>query len=269
MEASLSKHQQKAGTGVEKLARAGYATKGAVYCILGVISVQAAFSGGSATGSQGAVKTIGQQPFGQVLLVLTAVGLAGYALWQFVRAAIDPENKGSDKEGIAKRVGYAFSGLSHSALCVLAVQMVTGSSSGGSKRTYLGELMAQTGGQVAVGALGLFVIAAGVHQLIKAKTTEFKKELKFGQMSSEVRKLAITSGRIGLAARGVVFPIMGVYLIKAALSSDPSEAKGVGGALQEISSSTFGTTMLAVVAAGLVAYGVYQFVLAKYRRISV
>jgi hypothetical protein len=262
---------QSAGDGVEALARAGYAAKGFVYIVLGVLSLQAAISGGSTTGGQGAVYAIADQPFGSVLLVLLAIGLAGYAVWRGVQAVLDPEHKGDDAKGFTKRVGYAFSGLSHAALCVMAVQLVTGGGGGGgggqSRTSYLADVMENSVGQVVVGLLGVFVIAAGIHQLYKAKTTKFRQELETGSMSASTERLATVTGRVGLAARGVVFPIMGIYLIKAALTADASQAKGVGGALAAISSSPFGTAMLAVVAAGLVAYGVYQLMAARYRKI--
>lgn len=258
-----------AGEGVEKLARAGYAAKGAVYMTLGVLAVQAAVgSGGKVTGGEGAVQQIGSQPFGAVLLVLTAIGLAGYALWRGVEAVLDPEHKGSDAKGLTKRFGYALSGLSHAVLCVMAIQMVTGSGgSGETKKTLLADMMSNTFGQVVVGLLGVFVIGVAIHQFVKAKTTEFAREMKTGEMSASMRKAAILTGRIGLAARGVVFSVMGYFLVKAAMNADAYQAKGLGGALQEIGSSTFGTILLAVVAAGLVAYGAYQVVLARYRRI--
>ena len=255
---------------MEKLARAGFATKGLVYITLGILSVQAALGDGAPQGGQGAVRHLGAQPFGAVLLVVIAIGLVGYAPWRFIQAGFDPEGKGSDAKGVARRVGYALSGVSHSALAVVAAQMVLGGSDGGSsKRTYLAELMSHTGGQVVVALLGAFVIVAGLHQLYKAKTTEFLKELKTGSMSQKAREAAVWSGRLGLAARGIVFPIVGFYLIRTAITRNPSEAKGIAGALGEIGSSSFGTIMLFIVASGLVAYGVYQVVLSRYRRIDI
>lgn len=254
--------------GMETLARAGYATKGAVYVLLGVLAVQAAFGSGAAQGGKGAIQQIGSQPFGAFLLIATAAGLAGYALWRGVQATVDPEHAGADAKGLGKRVGYALSGLSHTALAVMAVQLVTsGGDGGGNRKTFLADMMSNTFGQVAVGLLGVFVVGAGIHQLYKAKTTKFAREMKTGEMSQTIRKAAIWSGRFGLAARGVVFPIIGVYLVKAALNANAYQAKGVGGALREIGSNPFGTIMLAIVAAGLVAYGVYQIVLARYRKI--
>lgn len=248
-------------------ARAGYATKGALYCVLGALSVHAAFSGAAATGSEGAVGTIAQQPLGTLLLILVAIGLAGYAAWRFVQAAIDPEHEGTGAKAVATRIGYAASGVVHTALTVAVVQMIVGASSGGSKQTLLAVVMESPLGQLAVALAGLCFIGAGVVQLVRAKTRAFSEELEVGKMSRRVRKLASASGRVGLAARGIVFSIMGAYLVKAGLQANPNEVRGVGGALQEIAAQTFGSVSLAVVAAGLFLYGIFQFVQARYRRI--
>lgn len=176
-------------------------------------------------------------------------------------------NTKGGKKGTIKRIGFACSGASHIALAVVPFQMLTRTAGGDAKQTYLGELMSQPGGQFVVGALGAALIAVGLVQLIKAKTTEFRKELMLQQMSQRARTIAIASGRIGLAARGVVFPLMGFFLMRAAITQNPAEAKGLGGALQELAAGALGTTMLAVVATGLFFYGIYQFVQARYRRI--
>ncbi|HEV2129901.1 MAG TPA: DUF1206 domain-containing protein, partial [Longimicrobiaceae bacterium] len=116
---------------VEGLARLGYAAKGVVYLIVGGLAAQAALgSGGQTTGSEGALSTILRQPLGQVLLGAVAVGLAGYALWRFVQAALDPEHRGTDAKGIAIRLGYAISGVIHAGLAIEAARMVLGNGGG-------------------------------------------------------------------------------------------------------------------------------------------
>jgi len=250
---------------IERLARVGYATKGVVYAMIGVLALMAAFgSGGSVGGSQNAVQEIGSQPFGQVLLVVTAIGLFGYALWRFIQAGFDPEDSSA-----IKRIGYVASGAAHTMLGVTAIQMVTGGGGGGSsKKTWLAKLMAvDTVGPILVGILGAFVLGYALYQVKKGWTEKFKKKLKTSNMSQGERKGATLSGRIGLVARGVVFAIVGGYVIKAAVAQDASSAKSVGGALSEIASQSYGVFLLAIVAIGLVAYAVLQFVMAKYRQI--
>ena len=257
-------------SGMHWLARTGYATKGFLYFLLGALSVQAAVGVGAPKGSKETIEELGQQPFGTVMLTLTAIGLGAYALWRAVQAALDPENVGNDAKGIAKRIGYGASAAAHVSLCVATVQLAIGAGGegGGDKKvSYVAEMMTSTVGQVVVGVIGLVLIGFGLQQLKKAKTTEFSKTLDLSDMGARGRKVAIWTGRLGLAARGVVFPIMGVFLVRAALTTDASKVRGVQGALREVSQSTFGDAMLLVVAIGLAAYGIFQLVQARYRRI--
>ena len=255
---------------LEPAARAGYVAKGIIYALIGGLAIaQVVESAGSIGGGRNAVQTIGQQPFGQILLVIIGVGLFAYALWRAVQAIFDPEDAQSDTGGTLKRIGYGASGAVHAMLGVAAFQMALGSGGGGSsKKTYLAELLAiDTIGPVLVIGLGLFVIGFAVYQLYKAATLKFQEELKTGAMSRSLRKWVPKLGRFALASRGVVFAIVGVFLVKAGLDSNPGEFEGVGGALREIGSESFGSILLVLVATGLAAYGAFQVVMARYRKI--
>lgn len=260
---------------IERGARIGYAAKGVVYTIIGVLALQAAFgTGGETTGSQGAIYEIAEAPFGQVLLILIAVGLLGYAAWRLVQAAVDPEHKGDDAKGVAKRVGYVVSGLSYGLLAFTAASIVFGwgsggSGGGGSQQEWTAKLLAQPFGQWLVGLVGLIVIGVGLYQFKKAYTASFMKKYKTGAMSATERTWAERVGRFGLAARGVIFAMIGSFLIQAAVQAQPSETRGLSGALQTLAEQPYGPWLLAIVAAGLVAYGVYCFVSARYRHIHV
>lgn len=118
---------QQAPSWVEKLARLGYAAKGVVYLLIGGLALMTVFQeGGSVGGGKNALASIAGGTFGQILLIVTAVGLAGYALWRFIQAGLDPENEGADGKGIAKRIGYVGSGLGHGALAVAAFRSEPG-----------------------------------------------------------------------------------------------------------------------------------------------
>jgi hypothetical protein len=258
---------------VERLARLGYAAKGVVYLIIGGIAARAAFgSGERVEGSQGALRTILEQPFGRALLGLTALGLAGYALWRFVQAALDPEHKGTDAGGAAKRAGYAISGVIHVGLALAAVRMVMGGGGGqgggDSADHWTAVLMRQPAGRWLVAAVGLGIMAYGAYALYRAYAVKLDRQLDLSRMGPEARTWAVRAGRAGIAARGVVFLVMGFFLLRAALQFDPSEARGLDGALQTLQQASYGPWILALVALGLAAYGVYQLVEARYRRIQ-
>ncbi len=258
------------GDWIEAAARIGYIAKGAVYTIIGVLAVQAALgSGGAITGSRGAIKSIADEPFGEVLLVLTAVGLLGYAVWRFIEAALDPRNEGKDTKGVVKRVGYVISGALYLGLAFLAASIVFfGSGSGGggaSKEEWTARVLAQPFGQWLVGIAGVVTIGVGLYRFYKAYKASFMRKYDTGKMSAAQRRWIERAGRFGIAARAVVFCIIGVFLIVAALQSDASETRGLSGALQTLSEQPYGPYLLAVVAAGLIAYGVYCFSNARYR----
>ena len=262
---------------VERLARFGYAAKGAVYIVVGLLAAMAAFgAGGKTTDTRGALATIVTQPFGRVLLGAVAVGLVGYALWRFVQAGVDAEHKGSDAKGSAIRIGYAISGLVHAGLAFTAMQLALGSESGSSRRgsgdsasqDWTARLMDQPFGPWLVALLGAVIIGIGLSQLYKAYTAKFREKLKLSEMSNTEQTWATRSGRLGFAARGVVFGVIGTFLILAALRSDPSQSRGLGGALRALEQQSFGSLIMGMVAIGLVAYGVFMFVAARYRRIA-
>lgn len=257
---------------VERLARFGYAAKGVVYGIVGLLAAQAAFGpGGKTTDTQGALQTIVNQPFGKVLLGAVAIGLLGYVLWRFVQAIKDPEHKGTDAKGLAQRLGFAINGLIYASLAFSAVRIVLGSGSGSnsnSTQDWTARLLAQPFGQWLVGTIGAFVIGLGFYQFYQAYSTKFRKELNLTQLSDTGQKWVIGISRFGLAARGIVFCIIGFFLIQAARQSDPSEVRGLGEALQVLAQQPYGPWLLGIVAVGLVAYGIYMVIQARYRRID-
>lgn len=253
-----------------KLARFGHVAKGGVYMLIGVLALMAAFGGGGQlTGGEGAVGYIEHLPGGQFILALAGIGLIGYALWRFIEAWKDPDHEGSDAKGMAKRVGFAASGLVNGALAITALQLAfSGRSSGGGTQTWAAELLAVPFGQFLLGAIGVAVIVAGLSQFQIAKTESFKRVLKMNEMSPTERTWTTRLAKIGLCARGIVFPIIGYGLLRAAMSGSSGQAQGFGGALHEIASEPYGQILLIVVAAGLVAYGIYMFAVAKYRRLA-
>ncbi len=254
---------------LDTFARIGYVAKGVVYTIVGVLAVQAAFgSGGQTTGSRGALHEIASQSFGQILLVLTGIGLLGYAIWRLVAAALDPSNEGTDAKGLVKRTGYAVSGLINGALAVLALRIAFGSGGGGgggSRQTMTAKLMSQPFGLWLVGIVGAIIIGVGLYHFYKAYKAKFMEKYAAGEMSATERTWARRIGRVGLSARAVVFCMIGTFFIQAALQADPSEAGGLDKALQELQQQPYGPWLLGLVAIGLVCYGVYCFSYARYR----
>jgi hypothetical protein len=262
-----------ASPAIVALARAGYAAKGVTYGLVGALALLAAFgSRGTTTGSKGALATLLDEPFGQVILAVISVGLAGYALWCFVRTIIDPEDDGNDAKGIGKRAFQFAKGVVHVMLVLAVVGMIRGTGGGSDDdrgiERWTTKLMSFPLGIWLVGMVGAGVIAYGVRQLYRAWTVDLDDQLSLGRMGAPAHRWALRVSRFGMAARGVVFGVIGVLLISAALKANPNEATGVGGALRALQQQPDGSALLALVALGLIAYGVYELIRARYRRIE-
>ncbi len=259
------------------LARLGYAAKGVVYLIIGWLAVQLAIgTGGKTTDQRGALQTIYEQPFGKFLLAIVTIGLIGFAIWCFLQAWFDTEGKGSDIKGILGRLGYAVTGVSYAILAFGAFQLVTrtGTSSTtksttASTQDVTAQLLNHSWGVAAVVILGLIVIGVACYMFAKAYTAKFQRRLLLTELSAQLRRGVVFLGRFGYAALGVVFSIIGIFLIVAAVQHNPHEAKGLDTALRTLAQQPFGPLVLGIVALGLVAYGVYSFVEARYRRVGV
>ena len=260
---------------IERLARFGYAAKGVVYVLIGSLAAYGAFkgTGDSATDSRGALTQVVHQPYGRTMLGVVAAGLAAYALWRVVQALRDTEDKGTSWKGLSIRTGYACIGVVYLGLSYSAVQLILGHGAGkGSDETTKGwtafALMFPLG-QLFVGLVGLGVIGFGLWQCYKAFTAKFRRKWKRHEMSEQARSLATRAGQVGLVARGIVFGIIGLFLIQAAWWARAEEARGLSGALRALEQQPYGPYVLGAVALGLVAYGLYMFVEARYRRMII
>jgi hypothetical protein len=268
-EAEISGEKVTRSRGFEWLARSGFVARGLIYGIIGVLAIKVALgTGGRTTNQEGALKTIAHQPFGKVLLILVAVGLAGYALWRLLHALLGhgPENSDSSFD----RVAALGSGIVYAVLCAIAVEILLGSgSSGGSgnaSNTTAG-VFGWPGGTYLVGIAGAIMIGIGLYQGYRGLSKDFLKDSKTEQMSARIRTWIEWIGTFGHLARMVVFGLVGVFLIKAAIDYDPNKAVGLDGALAKLAHASYGAFLLGIVAAGLIAFGVYSLSDARYRRL--
>jgi hypothetical protein len=251
----------------EWLARAGLAARGVIYAVIGLLAIKLALGDGGKTANQnGALHTIAKQPFGKVLLILMAVGLAGYAIWRLVRAAIGhgPEATDDTKE----RIDGVFSGIGYAALCVTAVSILMGSGGGsGSPDKATGGVLDWPAGQVLVVIAGLIVIGVGLEQGYKGIKRKFLEKSKTEAMSESVERTFTALGVLGHLARMVVFVLIGYFFIRAAIDYDPHKAVSLDGALATLGQASYGPILLGAVAAGLIAFAGYSIADARYRRV--
>lgn len=253
---------------VQRLARMGYAAKGVVYLIIGGIAAQAAFSPAEEVeGPHGALTAILDRPFGKVLLGITALGLAGYVLWKLVQALLDPEHKGGSLKGAAMRIGFLISAAMYAVLTLEAVRMIRGSGGGEGNGTehWTARIMEQPFGRIAVGLVGAGIAAYGLYEIYHGVASNLAKRLNLEGSPVATRKRVVALGRVGTAARGVIFGIIGWLVLMAAVRYDPSQAQGLRGALNTLRQAAFGPYLLVSMGVGLIAYGIFQLVKARYR----
>jgi hypothetical protein len=253
--------------GFEWFARAGLAARAAIYLIIGILALKLALpdSGGSTTSQEGALQQIAQESFGKWLLIATAIGLAGYATWRLVRAVIGHGPESGDDSAL-DRAGGVVSAVAYGILCGTAISIVAGSgSSGGSQTT--GGVLGWTGGTWIVGITGAIVIGVGIEQGYKGIKKKFLEKSKTEKMSRKTESAFTGFGVAGHLARGVVFVLMGYLLIKAAVDYNPKAPVSLDAALSELAKADYGPLLLGLVAAGLVAFGLYALADSRYRKV--
>jgi hypothetical protein len=254
---------------IEPLARLGYASKAVIYAIVGYLAIAAATNrGGRITDTSGALRVVLGQPFGRILLVVLALGLCGYALWRILDAIVDPDRDGTGFGGLVTRIGNVVRGLVYGALGIEAFNLFRGlgGSNGQEARTWTMRIMDFPLGVWLVGLGGAIIAIYGIAQIV-ASAKGYEKSVDVSAIPSQYRTLLTRVARFGIAARGAILTVLGFFLLRAAISRDPSEAHGVRESTLELAIVVEGRWMLGIVAAGLLAYAVDQALHARYRRI--
>lgn len=247
----------------KKLAQMGYSARGIVYLVIGGLAVMAAFgNGGKTTGSKGAIMTILNQPFGNIMLTILIIGVAGYVLWRLVQSIKDTDNHGHSGKGLAIRAGLFVSAITHAALAIWAVRLMLGDSSSSNSGS---SWLSSGPGLVAFAVAGVVVIGVGIAHIFKGWTARFEKYMT---IPSDKRSWAKPLCQFGLIARGVVWCMVGVFFIRSAMRTGSGEVDGVSDALNALATSSAGPWLLGIVALGLMAFGAYSILEALYRRIN-
>lgn len=248
----------------------GHLAKGIVYFLIGGIALAGVIGQAqNPSGMRDVIQWIQDRPFGQALLGLIAIGLFSYCAWRWIKALEDTSGEGTDAEGLAKRTGYASSGSVYGLLGVYAITLITGSGAGGgsTKQDMLAQILQGPWGQIVVGILGLILIGVGIYQFIRGWKEKYMSEISSAEVNAQERNIYRSLGKAGHISRAVIYGIMAYFLIRVALSSDPSKFRGIGGALDYLGGQTMGTILVALVGLGLLLYGLFMFVKAKYPRV--
>lgn len=256
------------------VARTGLVAKGLSYGLVGALACKLALgAGGQATSRQGALQQLAHDSFGKPVLIGLAIGFAAYALWRFIEAWAERADAQDGAAKVwAKRVVYVARGLVYAALTYSTVRILTGSGGGASQNAKAHQsaavALAWPGGRLIVGGVGLVLVAIAFVQAYEGLARKFEERWRVSRLTPAVRRWGARAGVAGHLARAVVFGLIGIFVIKAAVDYKPKDAIGLDGALQKLAHASYGPWLLGLTAAGLVAYGIYCLVDAALRDLS-
>jgi hypothetical protein len=252
------------------VARVGYAARGTVYVLTGLVAGLTA--GGfdhEPNDSQGALLLVRRSPFGDLMLIALAIGLLAYAIWCLLRALFDPEGEAGSPRGWLRRGGFFFTSLVYCGLVLLAVQVLQGRAERDqgdhNARHWTAKLMAFPLGRWAVAAVGIGFLVYVMAELIRARRPMANDRLAIRR---HPRRWVGWMIQFGIVARAIVFALVGLFLIIAAIRYDTRHVEGLNGALRVLSHEPAGRWLLVFVAAGFIAYGSYDLILSRYRVIE-
>lgn len=253
---------------LQRVAKAGYAAKGVVYVLLGILAFMAAFELGRSgeEASRGSVfRMVRDAPAGGILMGILALGLVCYALWRMVQAFAP--KYGHEHNG-KKRIMYFFSGLAYAAVAFAAVKMTLWhqQSSGNGQQELAASLLSRKGGQWLTGLLSLILLGIGVYQIWYGLSEKYRKHVQESNIPSQHAHLLLRSGKIGYIARGLVWGVIAFLLFRAALHARAAEAGDTADAFRFLEASPLGSFLLAAVGLGLVAFGIFSWVRAGYEK---
>ncbi|SCF32062.1 protein of unknown function [Micromonospora purpureochromogenes] len=254
---------------LELLTRAGFIGYGVVHLLFAWLALQIAFGNSREEGNQnGALRTLGAQPLGKFLLITIAVGLVAMAIWQALEAAVGHRFlQGRDR--LFERITSVVRTVVFLWLAWTAVKVFQDASSNSAdQQEALSEkLMTSAGGRWLVGLAGLVLAIVGIGMVIYGLKKKFERNLKTGEMSPKTRTLTRRLGMAGYAARGAVFAIAGLLIVVAAVKYDPEKARGLDAALRTLRDQSYGPILLALMALGIAAFGIYCFLQSRYRKV--
>jgi TRAP-type C4-dicarboxylate transport system permease small subunit len=255
---------------VDWLARAGFAARGVMYALIGILAIEIAFgNGGPKADQSGAVRVIGNTPFGAALLWLLVIGFIGMALWRLSEALYG--GPGADGRKASNRLIAGFKAVLYGFIAFFIMKYALGLGSPKSSNKQSVDLtstaMREPGGRILVGIVGLVLIGVGAWLAWRAFEKKFVEEIKTGEISPQTRKVVTFLGRFGGIARGIVFGAAGLFLLIAAVTANAHEAKGIDATLRAFTKTPAGPWLLVLVAIGLILFGTYSWAESRWRRL--
>ncbi|ADD45460.1 DUF1206 domain-containing protein [Stackebrandtia nassauensis] len=247
---------------IKRLAKPGFAARGVLYALLGVLALQVAFGDGGSADKSGAIHLVASQPLGEVLLWVMAVGLTALTLWQLGEAIFGRPEVRERVESAARAVVYTLLVISIVSLLLWGTKTASTDSQSKDATSAVFEL---PGGQVLVGLAALGLIGLGGYWVYEGWTQKFMKDMFVTNLKAA--RLVPKLGTAGYIARGIIAVTAGILIGRSAITYDPDKAVGIDGALKSLVELPIGPVVLAMVAVGLILFAVYCFAEARWHRV--
>lgn len=257
------------------MAKVGLFAKGIVYCLIGLLAFMSAFHIGGQSASKsdksGLVQYLLQQPLGKIALIIISAGLLCYSIWRFMQTFLDTEHKGKEPKGLGKRFSYFFSGVAYLSVSFIAIKAVlenSANSNGKSRADMVQSLLEKPWGVWVLIAQALVLSGIGIYQVWYGFSEKYKKHVDAQELDQKTSYSLLKAGKIGYIARGIVWLLIAFLLFKAITHHNASEAGDTGTAFSFVQNNPYGTYLLAILAIGLICYGVMNFIRAAFERVG-
>lgn len=257
-------------TAVELLGRLGLACRGIIWLVMGLLALQVASGGderGTTADRNGALRAISERPLGRPLLVVLVIGFLGYATWRLLEGAVGHRDVEAGRKRWGKKAVSFFRVALYGGFAISTIRFLISGSSSDKTKPLTARVLSTTGGRTLVFVIGAAVVIGGLTIAVRAFRQKFAEKLDCAKMPGWLESGARVFGTAGLLSRGAVFALIGLFLLSAAKDVDPAKAKGFDATLKTIAQETYGRGLLFAAALGLVAFAVWSFIEARYRKI--
>ena len=252
---------------VDWLARLGLFSRGVMWLTVGLLAVSVALGNNTKADKNGALKAIADKPFGEVLLVVLAIGFLGYAAWRLLEGATGHRDEREEPKRWAKRIASLFRGGIYLFLAGSTVKFLFSQSGSDKTKPLTARVMSHTGGRTLVFCIGAGIVIGGLAMAYRGARQKFEKLIEGWKIPDGLRAVTKVVGTVGLIGRGLVFVLIGGFLVDAAWRFDPDKAKGLDASLKTLAGQPFGRALLFAAAVGLLAFSLWSFVEARYRKL--
>jgi di/tricarboxylate transporter len=254
-------------TAVDWLARIGLASRGIVWLVVGLLALQVALGDNKQADRNGALRAIADKPFGEALLVVLVVGFLGYAAWRLLEGAVGHRDEDEESKRWAKRIASLARGGVYLFLAGSTAKFLVSQNSADKTKPLTARVMSEPGGRALVLVIGVGLVIGGIVMGVRAVRQKFEDLIDGWKLPDGLRPVMKVVGTFGLASRGFVFALIGGFLIAAAIRFKPDEAKGLDDSLKTLADQPYGQVLLFVAALGLLAFAVWSFIEARYRKL--